>query len=133
MTKEVNTYPELIKAIEKDITPRIVDFCKITSLTEAISEALNAGPTLQLISEFVGYRHVELLERHAKEQRETSKAKDLFFTKELATGMFHCRKSASTLDCGDCLVSKHCNEVVTLCQNSKGQPDANVTIKEQEP
>ena len=60
MTKAVKTYPELIKAIGEDITPRIKDFCKITSLTEAVAEALNAGPTLELIAEFVGYRHVEL-------------------------------------------------------------------------
>jgi hypothetical protein len=60
MTKAVETYPELIKAIGEDITPRIKDFCRITSLTEAVAEALNAGPTLELIAEFVGYRHVEL-------------------------------------------------------------------------
>lgn len=60
MTKEPRTYPELIKAIGEDITPRIKDFCKITSLTEAVEEALHAGPTLELIAEFVGYRHVEL-------------------------------------------------------------------------
>lgn len=60
MTKEPRTYPELIKAIQEDITPRIIDLCKITSLREAIDSALHSGPTLELIAEFVGYRHVEL-------------------------------------------------------------------------
>jgi len=60
MNKEPRTYPELIQAIRADITPRIIDFIKITSLEEAIDQALHAGPTLELIAEFVGYRHVEL-------------------------------------------------------------------------
>lgn len=60
MSKEPRTYPELIDAIREDITPRIKDFCKITSLEEAIDQAIHSGPTLELIAEFVGYRHVEL-------------------------------------------------------------------------
>lgn len=70
-----------------------------------------------------------------KEQGKTTKGKELFFTKDLAKGMFGCRTTASTLDCVDCPVSEHCKEVVDICHNAEGQPDAGVTIKlkEQEP
>jgi len=73
MTKEVKTYTDLIRAIGQDLKPRLKQALRITGLglhiDEALDEALNAGPTLELISEFVGRRHAELLERHAKEQR----------------------------------------------------------------
>jgi len=62
------TYPELINAIGADITPRIIDFSKITSLTEAVAEAIHAGPTLELIAQFVGWRHEELKTQERKEQ-----------------------------------------------------------------
>lgn len=73
MTKEPRTYTELLQAIGEDLKPRLKRSLYIpgpaSALDEAIDSALNAGHTLELIAEFVGYRHVELLERHAKEQR----------------------------------------------------------------
>ncbi len=70
MKENPRTYPELLGAIERAITPKIVDLCKITTLPDAIHQALHYHTrALELIAEFVGYRHVELLERHAKEQR----------------------------------------------------------------
>jgi len=63
MSKEVNTYTDLLQAIGQDLKPRLEKALRTTGLglkMEAIDEALNAGPTLELIAEFVGYRHVEL-------------------------------------------------------------------------
>lgn len=64
------TYDELLGAIERDITPRIVRLIPTTGLTEAIHEALHyPSQTRELIAQFVGWRHAELLERHAKEKK----------------------------------------------------------------
>ena len=67
MSKEVNTYTDLLQAIGQDLKPRLEKALRTTGLglkmeavDEAVDEALNAGPTFELIAEFVGFRHIEL-------------------------------------------------------------------------
>ncbi len=71
--KEPQSYPELLKAITTDITPRIERSLTNTidgaTIQEAVEDALLFGKTRGLIAFFVGYRHVELRERDKKERR----------------------------------------------------------------
>ena len=60
MTKQVKTYTDLLRAIGQDLKPRLKKSLPHLILDEALDEALNAGPTLELIAEFVGRRHIEL-------------------------------------------------------------------------
>lgn len=58
----IETYTDLIRAIGQDLKSRLKKSLPHLILDEALDEALNAGPTLELIAEFVGTRHAILKE-----------------------------------------------------------------------